>query len=80
MFALLIKVCVGISTCYYSSPPVTYDSLAFCQQQAAIIAGLKSGQHPPGRALKATYRCRQLDTAQNQQDTWYEISLLAPKA
>ncbi len=78
MFALMIKVCVGISTCYYSSPPTTYQSLAFCQQQAAIIAGLRSGL--PGRSVTATYRCRPLDTAKNQADTWYEISLLAPKA
>ncbi len=79
MFELLIKVCVGTTMCYYSTPPITYETVSVCQQQAALISGLRSGQHPPGRSVNASFRCRHLDLAQREEDTWYEISVLAPE-
>lgn len=79
MFELLIKVCVGTAICYYSTPPITYDTLETCQMQAGLIAGLRSGQNPPGLGMHATYRCRGLGMASSSEENWYEISLLAPK-
>ncbi len=79
MFELLIKVCVGTAMCYYSTSPISYETLASCQQQAGLIAGLRSGQHPPGRSVTANYRCRGVGLAREEPDSWYEISLLVPK-
>ncbi len=80
MFELLIKVCVGTAMCYYTTPPIAYDTLETCQMQAGLIAGLRSGQNAPGLAMHATYRCRSTGTASNSEESWYEISLLAPKS
>jgi len=77
MFELMMKVCVGAVFCHYTVPPIAYDSLSICQQQAGLIAGMKAGEHAPGEDVKITYRCRLQTADRSQPSTWFEVSLLS---
>lgn len=59
MFELLIAVCVKTSLCQYVAPQVTYDSAESCRLQAALIAGVVAGQHPPASSITWRYRCQE---------------------
>lgn len=80
MFELMMKVCVGLTFCHYTVPPLAYDSLSACQTQAGLIAGLQAGQHAPGRDVTITYRCRLQGTARGEASTWFAVSLLGSPA
>ncbi|GAB5471005.1 MAG: hypothetical protein Kilf2KO_40350 [Rhodospirillales bacterium] len=77
MFTLLMKICVGATICYYTVPPLSYDSLSICQQQAGLIAGLRAGQHPPGEDVVMAYRCAAQGQDRAAKSEWFEVSLLS---
>ncbi len=76
MFQLLLAVCINSSVCQYDMPPLAYETLEVCSQQAALIAGLVSGQHPPSSGVTYRFRCQQAGQTAEQAE-WIAVDLAA---
>ncbi|MEO1190210.1 MAG: hypothetical protein AAFY02_00505 [Pseudomonadota bacterium] len=77
MFTLLMTVCIGSSFCYYTLPPVTYETVAKCQQQAGLIAGMQAGRHAPGKDVSITFRCSDGTLEVARRADWMQVDLVA---
>jgi len=74
MFELLIAVCVKTSLCQYVAPQVAYESAESCRLQAALVAGVVAGQHPPASAISWRYRCQETG-AEAPASAWIDVVL-----
>lgn len=45
MFELLLIACTASRACEYITVPTHYESVAVCERQAAIVAGMVRGRH-----------------------------------
>ena len=79
MFQLLLAVCVSSTVCQYQVPPLAYETAEVCRLQAALVAGLVAGQHPPSDRVTYRYRCLPIG-AEAAQGDWVEVDLAAGTA
>lgn len=74
MFQLVLAVCVSSSVCEYRMPVMGYETAEVCELQAALVAGMVAGRHPPSGAVTYRYRCVELGI-ENAQAEWIEVDL-----
>ena len=68
MFELFLIACIGY-TCNYSTPPETYDSEVACSHQAALIAGMMSGDYAAQADMRLEFSCHPQGTAASDWET-----------